>query len=322
MDIKTQPSHFEFAPIPPDEMGFAMALFVSASSGRLSPDASDSTPRKPNHSCEHLFMRLMCSDDLVATSPKPIVIKNDLALYSVFRVLWENYEGDERQASVCARVLAFHFLMERTSGAAVEDWLTRCPAGPESVMLDCVVVEALARICLLKDGLLDHDHFQNEVESIARVPAHPLWQDQSSKRHVLHYVSAVSGSPVVSFPFECSDSRLLAERLLAFEASCVGDNLSAASRVCRKLRGPLDALTGVRGFESLVARAKALTKRDCRVTVSVIVEPDGSFQGLAYEGADAAAVFIGHLIGLPDRLIGKGLTLRLLQVVWPNVMLL
>jgi hypothetical protein len=256
---------------------------------------------------------------LAAPSSKPIVIKNDLALYSVFRVLWENYKGNECQASICARVLAFHFLIERTTGTAAEDWLTRRPAGPESIMLNSVVIEALARVCLLKNGLLDHDHFQKEVASLARIRAHPLWQEQSSTRHVLHDVSAVSEMSVVSFPFGRSESRLLAERLLAFEASCVGDNLSAASNICRKLRGPLNALTGLRGFESFAARAKSLTKRDCQAPVSVLVEPDGSFQGLACEETEATTVFIGHLIGLPDRLIGKGLTLRLLQDVWPDV---
>jgi hypothetical protein len=110
-------------------MGFAMALFVSAASGRLSINISDSTPRKSKRGCEQLFMRLMCSDDLAATSTKAIVIKNDLALYSAFRMLWDKYEGDERQVSVCARVLAFHFLMERTAVGALEDWLKPCSAG-------------------------------------------------------------------------------------------------------------------------------------------------------------------------------------------------
>jgi hypothetical protein len=319
MDITTQPSHLEFSPIPSDEMGFAMALFASATSGRLSTKASDSSPRKPNRSCERLFMRLICSDDVAATSSKPIVIKNDLALYSVFRMLWEKYEGDERQASVCARVLAFHFLMERGAGGAIENWLKLSPVGPESVTPDSIVLQALARVRLLKDGLLDHDHFQNEIESITRASGHPNWQNQVSPTHVGHSVSAVAELPVDNFPSGRSESRMLAERLLAFEASCGGDNTLAASSVCRKLRGPLDALTGFRGFEYLAARAETLAKRDCRVSVSVIFEPDGSFQGLACEEAEAAAVFIGHLIGLPDRLIGKDLTLRLLQDVWPDV---
>jgi hypothetical protein len=186
-------------------------------------------------------------------------------------------------------------------------------------MLDSVVIEALARICLLKNGLLDHDHFQTEVESITRALADPIWQDQVSPIHVGHYDLAVAELRVDKLPFGRSESRLLAERLLAFESPGVGDNLSAASSVCMKLRGPLNALMGLRGFESLAARAKTLAKRDCRVSVSVIVESDGSFHGLACEETEAAVVFIGYLIGLPDRLIGNNLTLRLLQNVWPDL---
>jgi hypothetical protein len=49
-------------------------------------------------------------------------------------------------------------------------------------------------------------------------------------------------------------------------------------------------------------------------------EADGAFQGLTYEDDDAAAIFIGHLISLPYRLIGAGLTRRVLQDAWPEVL--
>ena len=45
------------------------------------------------------------------------------SLYKAFRALWEQYEGDARQRSVCARVLAFYFLMEedpRNCGPGVD----------------------------------------------------------------------------------------------------------------------------------------------------------------------------------------------------------
>jgi hypothetical protein len=309
----------EFDPIPPDEMGFAMALFVSAANGRLSSSGHfRSSPTNPNLVCEQLFLRLLFSDDLAATTPKPIVIKDDLNLYSIFRTLWERYEDDDRQISVCARVLAFHFLMERTAGAVVATWLKPCPSGPEAVFLDPAVVEALAGICLLKNGLLCEDHFLNEVESHGVKKAHSRVPDKH--RPAQHGLSPVSDLSLQSFPFGHDGSRLLAERLLAYEAISVGDGMCAASSVCKKLEGSFASLAGSRSFASLTERARTLTKRDSGTVVSMTAEADGAFQGLAYEDDDAAAIFIGHLISLPYRLIGAGLTRRVLQDAWPELL--
>jgi hypothetical protein len=159
-------SPLEFASIPSDEMGFALALFASAASGSLSARELSASRRKPDRQCEKLFMKLMCSDDLATATLRPIVIKDDLSLYSVFRLVWERYENDERQASICTRVLAFHFLMVRTAGGAVTAWGNPSSNGPRAVILDPVVVEALANTCLLQDGLIDEDRFSNEIESI------------------------------------------------------------------------------------------------------------------------------------------------------------
>jgi hypothetical protein len=318
MLTETPLPNLEFDPIPPDEMGFAMALFVNAANGRLSSSGHfRSPPTNPNLVCEQLFLRLLFSDDLVATTPKPIFIKDDVKLYSIFRTLWERYEDDDRQVSVCARVLAFHFLMERTAGGVVADWLKPCASGPEAISLDPAVVEALAGICLLKDGLLCEDHFLNEVESHGVKKTHSRVSDEH--RSAQYGLSPVSDL-LQSFPFGHDGSRLLAERLLAYEAISVGDGRCAASSVCKKLQGSFASLAGSRGFASLSERARTLTKRDSGTLVSMTAEADGEFQGLAYENDDAAAIFIGHLISLPYRLIGAGLTRRVLQDVWPELL--
>jgi hypothetical protein len=309
----------EFDPIPPDEMGFAMALFVNAANGRLSSSGHfRSSPPSPNLVCEQLFLRLLFSDDLVATSPKPIVLKDDVNLYSVFRTLWERYEDDDRQVSVCARVLAFHFMMERTAGGAVAAWINPCPSGPEAVFLDPAVVEALAGICLLKDGLLSEDHFLNEVERHGAQKPHSQASDEH--RPAQYGLPPVSDLSLQSFPFGHDGSRLLAERLLAYEAISVGDGRCAASSVCKKLEGSFASLAGFQSFASLTERARTLTNRDSGTLVSMTAEADGAFQELAYEDDAAAAIFIGHLISLPYRLIGAGLTRRVLQDVWPELL--
>jgi hypothetical protein len=319
MLTETPLPNLEFDPIPPDEMGFAMALFVNAANGRLSSSGHfRSSPTSPNLMCEQLFLRLLFSDDLVATTPKPIVLKDDVNLYSIFRTLWERYEDDDRQVSVCARVLAFHFLMERTAGGAVAAWINPCPSGPEAVFLDPAVVEALAGICLLKDGLLSEDHFLNEVERHGAQKPHSQASDEH--RPAQYGLPPVSDLSLQSFPFGHDGSRLLAERLLAYEAISVGDGRCAASSVCKKLQGSFASLAGFQSFASLTERARTLTKRDCGTVVSMTAEADGAFQGLTYEDDDAAAIFIGHLISLPYRLIGAGLTRRVLQDAWPEVL--
>jgi hypothetical protein len=317
MFTKTSLPDLEFDPIPPDEMGFAMALFANAANGRLSLPGLGSSPTGSNQMCERLFMRLICSDDLAAATPKPAVIEDDLSLYAVFRMLWDRYEGDARQVSVCARVLAFHFLMERTAGGAHTEWLKPCPSEPEAVVLDPAVVEALAGICLLKDGLLREEHLLKEVEWHSAKKAHSRIQNE---HRPAHYGSSLNSDlSLRSFPFGYDGSRLLAERLLAYEATSVGDGGCAASNVCKKLQAPFGSLAGPRNFGFLAARARTLTNRD-RALVSIAVKPDGSFRKLSYEETEAAAIFIGHLISLPDRLIGTNLTRRLLLDVWPDLL--
>ncbi len=301
-------------------MGFAMALFASAANGSLSARELSASHRKSNHRCEKLFMKLMCSDDLATETPRPIVIKDDLSLYSVFRLLWERYESDERQSSICARVLAFHFLMARTAAGVVKAWGNRSRSESEAVALDPVVVEALARICLLQDGLIDEDHFSNEIESIR------FGVDRTDNHIQGIPVRAESESPCLSnlnpadFPFGHSESRLLAERLLAYETASPEDSVFAASRVQKKLRVAFASIVGLKGFQSWAERAKILTEREGLTFDLASVETEGALQRVPDQKGEAAAAFFGHLIALPDRLLGKSLLLWLLQEVWPGLL--
>ena len=124
-------------------------------------------------------------------------------------------------------------------------------------------------------------------------------------------------------------SRNLAWRLLAYEAAG-GRNSepteSAAFRVCEKLRRPLCSLAGVAGFRSLLSRALALARAEDPSLSGVRVGADGSLKGLHELGPqkdkdmseEGGALLIAQLLGLLLTFIGEGLTLRMVQDVWPE----
>lgn len=124
-------------------------------------------------------------------------------------------------------------------------------------------------------------------------------------------------------------SQNLARRLLTYEAAA-GKNSepteAAALHVCEKLRRPLCSLAGVAGFRSLLSRALVLARAEAPSLNAVQVSTDGSLKGLDELGPQkdkgmseaGGAILIAHLLGLLLTLIGEGLTLRLLQDVWPE----
>jgi len=124
-------------------------------------------------------------------------------------------------------------------------------------------------------------------------------------------------------------SRNLAGHLLAYEAAA-GKNSepteSPAFRVCEKLRQPLCSLAGVAGFRSLLSRALALARAEAPSLSAVQVGADGSLKGLDELGPqrdkdmakEGGALLIAQLLGLLLTFIGEGLTLRMVQDVWPE----
>jgi hypothetical protein len=125
------------------------------------------------------------------------------------------------------------------------------------------------------------------------------------------------------------ESRHLAQRLLAYEA-VAGENSepaeSAAFRVCAKLRQPLITFAGVAGFRSLLSRALTLARAEAPSLSAVQIAADGSLKGLdelepqigKEQAMDGGAILVAQLIGLLLTFIGEGLTLRLVQDVWPE----
>ena len=124
----------------------------------------------------------------------------------------------------------------------------------------------------------------------------------------------------------------MAQRLLTYEA-VAGENSepaeSAAFRVCAKLRMPLITLAGVAGFRSLLSRALILARAEAPSLSAVQIAADGSLKGLddlepqtdKEQARDGGTILIAQLIGLLLTFIGEGLTLRLVQDIWPEAAL-
>lgn len=84
-----------------------------------------------------------------------------------FKALWCHYRGDPRQSSICARILGFYYLAERTEGAVIQVWSRSCPETPETVLLHRALVEAIATAPLSDHGLLSEISFLETVEELA-----------------------------------------------------------------------------------------------------------------------------------------------------------
>ena len=124
-------------------------------------------------------------------------------------------------------------------------------------------------------------------------------------------------------------TRDLVQRLIAYEAVASKNSEPtefAAFRVCETLRQPLITLAGVASFRSLLSRALTLARAEAPSLSAVQVAADGSLEGLdelasqtdKEQARDGGAILIAQLIGLLLTFIGDGLTLRLVQDVWPE----
>jgi hypothetical protein len=122
--------------------------------------------------------------------------------------------------------------------------------------------------------------------------------------------------------------RDLARRLLALEAAsnnAPGARVHEALRVCEKLRISLTRFAGADGSASLLRRALALSREEVPSLQTVTLKPDGSLEGLEALAADptnggpeAAVAITTHVLGLLETFVGEPLTLRLVQLTWPE----
>jgi hypothetical protein len=136
-------------------------------------------------------------------------------------------------------------------------------------------------------------------------------------------------------------SRLLAGENVETSPTNRGDEVEAAEKAFRKLRGRLARLLGQEGFDSLLKRALYLAAADYPFLENVTVETSQSspnesrqlstshLKGLRenIQGHDRAEVragldaLLGDFVWLLSTFIGEDLALRQLRRIWPDVLL-
>jgi hypothetical protein len=152
----------EFLPqVPVDEIAFAMGLFMASGNGQL----PSRQPLPDAVLCGRFFLAL-CRKEASVLDADPAMLGT--RLFATFSAVWAHYARSAWQRSVCARVLGFYFVMERSNGCALDPWTTPCADDSESVLLHPAVVQTLAATILTGDGLLRSRDFLAEVALTAR----------------------------------------------------------------------------------------------------------------------------------------------------------
>ena len=126
--------------------------------------------------------------------------------------------------------------------------------------------------------------------------------------------------------------RAFAEVLIACETDenpSFGTERPADFPVFEKLRSPLAMLMGSGGFRALLARALALARAEIPWLRAVHVNADGA---LAWEDElhpplapaeilEGRIVLLAQMLGLLVVFIGPGLPARLIEEIWPKILL-
>ncbi len=149
----------DFATVSSEEMGFAMILFVEAAhEGGLQRPADDDGTEAV---CDTLYDTLRAGAD-VSFQPRGAWLQR------AFRALCVFYEDDALQVAICARVMAFHFMMEHSDGTNLETWMKPNPEAPQMVNLHPAMVDAMAEVRLDGTLLLSADRFAERVAVMNR----------------------------------------------------------------------------------------------------------------------------------------------------------
>lgn len=122
----------------------------------------------------------------------------------------------------------------------------------------------------------------------------------------------------------------LTRRLIAIEGrESRSSSADAQVQVIEKMRPHLVTLMGNAGFRALLSRALALASKDFPPMREVIIQADGSMDGLTQIEAELSPKevlenrvnVLAQLFGLLVAFIGANLTLSLIRESWSNVTL-
>lgn len=155
-------------PVEPEEIAFALTIFVAAATRRLVSDESQLVHLSAAslEECRGLFASLSMLEPVPAAQVAGSIDRGATSLEVAFLSLWQQYEGSLLRHSVCARVLGFYFLMERTAGSGIGRFTEQCPEQPETVMLKAEVVRAIAGIELNSFGQLSETLLYEVIEDM------------------------------------------------------------------------------------------------------------------------------------------------------------
>lgn len=149
-----------FAPVSEDELAFALAYFVGAAERKFG--ASGGQPPVPldlDDACNRLFAFLYRTQaPETSTNPDPPPCRNcpaEATLLDTFKAVCLQYHGTPHLVPVCARVMAFYLLMERTAGAAVTGWSDAVPEDERYISLTRPVIQAMASLPLGRSVHID-----------------------------------------------------------------------------------------------------------------------------------------------------------------------
>jgi hypothetical protein len=155
-----------FAAVVPEEVAFAMTLFMGIASGQITGQRCEEEQRRLGACpCEVLLRQLSQAN---ATGLGESEREESTALDDAIAGLWHQYEGDARRLSLCARVLGFYYLAQRNGGRILDRWVTECVDAADTVMLNPAVVEAIALVPLTGEGRIPEELFFEMVEAIDR----------------------------------------------------------------------------------------------------------------------------------------------------------
>jgi hypothetical protein len=167
--LAADPVHWDFPQVAPEEIAFALALFVGIVQGQLGSSSHAPLSRDEEEELSDCLRILspLCNSEQSSIRSGSDAIDYRTSLGRVLLVIWQLHRGHPHQTSICARVLNFYLLTERTAGTALQRWVIPCTEDPKLVLLHPALIEALATAPLTEQGELPEIAFLASVEAIA-----------------------------------------------------------------------------------------------------------------------------------------------------------
>jgi hypothetical protein len=299
-------------PVESDEMSFAIALFVAAATGRITPANGTGLSFKQDAAfCDPVLLGAKA-----ALQEPPARLPDEVPLACAVSVLWHHYEHDARQQAMCSRLVAFHALLARRGGGVAdlrkqgrEAYLLRAALSP-------AVVKAAATATVGQDGLFEEAEFESLVERFSGSqdgPAVLPGQRQPFPSRVQLTVT--------------EDVQQLSLQIFAFQSCVAADPVRSTPefRTLEQLCMRVADISGTVGLQAMLSRAwraalpefpwlPATPPANARLLAGLdSVQPAPTLR----EAMKCEMALLGLLIELLRSLLGDTVTVQLLRTLWP-----